>query len=149
MRSSPDLLAELTFDVWLPGKFGPQLGAIDSDGRTWERTVASLLYRPGFTRRQGPGNHTLFGMLSASGVEHEIDGAAHGWRDAVIVECKATEGGVSKADAALFRVNGGNVSTTRLAINSANCVIACWPSGVFSRVRSARLLNGFHGMGAF
>ena len=66
--------------------------------------VASLLYRPGFSRRQGPGNHTLFGALSASGVEHEIDGAADGWRGCVMVECKATETGISKGDVALFHI---------------------------------------------
>lgn len=102
MRSSLDLLAEFTLDVWLVAKFAPQLGHAAPDGRTWERTVASLLYRPGFTRRQGPGNHTLFGSLSASGVEHEIDGAADGWRGSVIVECKAASGGITKADVALF-----------------------------------------------
>lgn len=104
VRSSLDLLAEFTLDVWLAAKFGPQLGGAASEGRAWERMVASLLYRPGFTRRQGPRNHTLFGAVSASGVEHEIDGAADGWRGSVIVECKATEGGISKGDAALFHV---------------------------------------------
>src|SRR6266849_2349171 len=102
LRRSLDLLAEFTFDVWLVAKFSPQLVGIALEGRTWERTVAGLLYRPGFTRRQGPGNHSLFGSLSASGVEHELDGAADGWRGSVIVECKAPEGGISKADAALF-----------------------------------------------
>src|SRR6516164_8165878 len=104
MPASLDLLADFTFDVWLAAKFAPQLAGIGRDGRAWERMVASLLYRPGFTRRQGPGNHTLFGVLSASGVEHEIDGAADGWRGSVIIECKATEGGISKADAALFHI---------------------------------------------
>ena len=85
-------------------KFAPQLGGAGPDGRTWERTVAGLLYRPGFTRRQGPGNNTLFGTPSASGVVHEIDGAADGWRGSVIVECKATEGGITKGDVALFHI---------------------------------------------
>jgi hypothetical protein len=102
--SSLDLLAEFTLDVWLQAKYAPRPGGVGPDGRTWERTVAGLLYRPGFTRRQGPGYHTLLGTLSASGVEHEIDGAADGWRGSVIVECKTTEGGISKADAALFHV---------------------------------------------
>lgn len=72
------------------------------DGRTWERTVSGLLYRPGFTRRQGPGSLTLFGSPSASGVNHEIDGAADGWRGTVIVESKAITGGISKGDVAIF-----------------------------------------------
>jgi hypothetical protein len=104
-------------DVWLAAKFAP-LGSVGLDGRTWERTVAGLLYRPGFTRRQGPGNHTLFGVLSASGVEHEIDGAADGWLGSVIVECKATEGGISKADAALFHVKVMDFYQRKVAIAS-------------------------------
>ena len=64
--------------------------------------MAGLLYRPGFTRRQGPGNLSLFGSASASGVRHEIDSAADGWRGSFIVECKATAGGICKADVAVF-----------------------------------------------
>lgn len=102
LRSSLDLLADFTLDVWLVARFAPPLGGAVLEGRAWERTVAGLLYRPGFTRRQGPGNHSLFGSVSASGVRHEIDGAADGWRGSFIVECKATMGGISKGDAALF-----------------------------------------------
>ena len=74
-----------------------------------ERTVAGLLYRPGFTRRQGPGNQCLFGSASASGVRHELDGAADGWRGSFIVECKATAGGITKGDAALFSFQGNGL----------------------------------------
>ncbi len=102
MPQSLDLLAEFTLDVWLLAKFSLQLGGEMLEGRTWERTVAGLLYRPGFTRRQGPGNLSLFGSRSASGVSHEIDSAADSWRGSFILECKATAGGISKADAALF-----------------------------------------------
>ncbi len=97
-----DLLADFTFDVWLVARYAPQLGGLVLDGRTWERTVAGLIHRPGFTRRQGPGSVTLFGSASASGVHHEIDGAGDGWRGSFIVECKATTDGITKADAALF-----------------------------------------------
>ena len=72
------------------------------EGRSWERAVAGLLHRPGFTGRQGPGTHTLFGSLSASGVPHEIDGAANGGYGSIIMECKATGGGITKADVAVF-----------------------------------------------
>ena len=102
LNSSLDLLAEFTLDVWLVARFAPQLSGTALAGRTWERTVASFLYRPGLTRRQGPGHDSLFGRVSASGVRHEIDGAADGWLGSLIVECKATEAGISKADAALF-----------------------------------------------
>jgi hypothetical protein len=102
MHRSLDLLADFTLDVWLVSKYAPQLGGLVLDGRTWERTVAGLMHRPGFTRRQGPGSLTLFGSTSASGVSHEIDGAADSRRGSLIVECKATADGISKADAALF-----------------------------------------------
>jgi hypothetical protein len=97
-----NLLAELTLDVWLIAKFAPQAGIALLTGRTWERTVSGLLYRPGFTRRQGPGCVTLFGYPSASGVNHEIDGAADGWRGSVIIESKAVAGGIAKGDVTLF-----------------------------------------------
>src|SRR5207237_9634635 len=102
MNSSLDLLAEFTLDVWLMARFAPRLSGVALEGRAWERTVAGLLYRPGLIRREGPGSRSLFGSVSASGVRHEIDGAADGWRGSFIVECKATGGGITKADAALF-----------------------------------------------
>jgi hypothetical protein len=52
VRSSLDLLAEFTLDVWLAAKFAPQTESVRHDGRAWERMVAGMLYRPGFTRRQ-------------------------------------------------------------------------------------------------
>jgi hypothetical protein len=119
LRRSLDLLAEFTLDVWLAAKFAPQLEGVGPDGRTWERTVAGLLYRPGFSRRQGPGNHTLFGVLSASGVEHEIDGAADGWRGCVIVECKATDGGITKGDVALFHIKVMDFYQKRIATSGS------------------------------
>lgn len=97
-----NLLAELTLDAWLIARFGPQSGITLLTGRTWERTVSGLLYRPGFARRQGPGSVTLFGYPSASGMNHEIDAAADGWRGSVIVECKAVGDGIAKGDVALF-----------------------------------------------
>ena len=119
MNSSLDLLADFTLDVWLVARFAPQLSGTAPAGRAWERTVAGLLYRPGFTRRQGPGNHSLFGSVSASGVRHEIDGAADGWRGSFIVECKATGGGISKADAALFHFKVMDFYQRKIATASA------------------------------
>jgi hypothetical protein len=66
-------------------------------------------------RRQGPGNQLLFGSPSASGVRHEIDGAADGWNGRVIVECKATADGISKADAALFHYKMMDFYHTKIA----------------------------------
>ena len=88
--------------MWLVARYAPRFGQPLLDGQSWQRTVAGLLYRPGFTRRQGPGSLTLFGSASASGVNHEIDGAAASRRGSFIVECKATAGGITKGDAALF-----------------------------------------------
>jgi hypothetical protein len=102
LSRSLQLLAEFTLDAWLLAKFAPQAGVTLLDGRTWERAVSGLLYRPGLTRRQGPGSLTLLGSPSASGVNHEIDGAADGWRGTVIVESKALSGGISKGDLAVF-----------------------------------------------
>ena len=119
MNSSLDLLADFTLDVWLVAHFAPQLSGTAPAGRAWERTVAGLLYRPGFTRRQGPGNNSLFGSVSASGVRHEIDGAADGWRGSFIVECKATGGGISKADAALFHFKVMDFYQRKIATASA------------------------------
>ena len=102
MPISLDLLAEFTLDAWLIARFSGQLGGTTPDGGAWQRAVAGLLHRPGLTRRQGPGSLTLFGLTSASGVAHEIDAAADSWRGCFIIECKATAGGISKADVALF-----------------------------------------------
>jgi hypothetical protein len=102
LLQSLDLLAEFTLDAWLVAKFSPQLGGPTLDGRSWERAITGLLYRPGFSRRQGPGSLSLFSLPSSSGARHEIDGAANSRRGSIILECKATAGGITKADAALF-----------------------------------------------
>ena len=125
MSRSLQLLAEFTLDAWLVAKFAPQSGGAILDGRTWERTVSGLLYRPGFTRRQGPGCLTLFGSPSASGVNHEIDGAADGWRGTVIVESKAIAGGISKGDVALFHYKVMDYYQKKIATASAE---NWWPT---------------------
>jgi len=102
LPGSLDLLADFALDVWLMARYSEQLRGEPFDGEAWQRAIAGLLYRPAFTRRQGPGSVTLLGLTSASGVPHEIDGAADGWRGCFILECKTTAGGISKADAALF-----------------------------------------------
>jgi hypothetical protein len=97
-----DLLAEFALDAWLLARFSPRIAGTALDGRAWERMVAGLLHRPGFTRRQGPGSLNLFGSRTLSGARHEIDAAADSWRGLLVVECKATGGGITKSDAAIF-----------------------------------------------
>jgi hypothetical protein len=97
----PNVLTGFALEAWLVARFAPRLRA-GLDGRTWERTVAVLLHRPGLARRQGPGSLSLFGGPSLSGARHEIDGAASSRQGSAIVECKATGGGITKGDAAIF-----------------------------------------------
>jgi hypothetical protein len=99
---SIELLADFALDAWLVASYAPRLDGRELDGRSWERIVAGLLHRPGLSQRQGPGRLTLFGSSSASGVEHEIDGAANSGRGAIVIECKATASGITKGDVALF-----------------------------------------------
>ena len=137
--------AECTLDAWRVAKFAQQSGGAKLDGRTWERTVSGLLYRPGFTRRQGPGCLTLFGSPSASGVNHEIDGAADGWRGTVIVESKAIGGGISKGDVALFHYKVMDYYQKKIAMASAE---NWWPtlcsatiSGAHRRLKAVRIVS--------
>ena len=98
----PDALAELALDAWLLGQVGRSSSGALVDGRVWERAVANLLWRPGFSHRQGPGTTILFGFCPGSGIRHEIDAAAASRDGSVILECKSQRSGISKADAALF-----------------------------------------------
>jgi hypothetical protein len=97
-----DLLAEFALDAWLIARFSPRIAGTALDGRMWESMVAGLLHRPGFTRHQGPGTLNLFGSRALAGARHEIDAAADSWRGLFMVECKATMGGITKSDAAIF-----------------------------------------------
>lgn len=132
-----NLLADFALDVWLLAKFAPKLAGVTLDGRMWERAVTSLLYRPGFTRRQGPGNLSLFGKSTASGVSHEIDGAADNWRGSIIVECKAVAGGISKSDAAVFHFKVMDYYQNKI---TTTAVEKWWPilCGATSSATSAR-----------
>jgi hypothetical protein len=91
-----DPLTSFCFDAWLlcshaqPGVDGLP------DGRLWERAVAGVLTTAGFHHRQGPGQTTLLGFQSSSGVGHELDavgrmlGRRTGlWDKTVILESKA------------------------------------------------------------
>jgi hypothetical protein len=75
--------------MYLLARFHP-----DADwrhGRLWERWLAETLGPGGWTR-QGPGSLTLFGRRSASGLRHEIDGAAAVESWTLMYEAKAYSG---------------------------------------------------------
>jgi hypothetical protein len=100
VRSIPQPVASLTQEAFLLARYaGPQDGR--PGGRAWERAASSLLVRPGLSRRQHAGTLGLFGRESASGVQHELDGAGQGDHAAVWLECKARET-LNKADIAVF-----------------------------------------------
>src|SRR5690349_14235370 len=98
-----DLLAEISLDAFLAGRYcfdGPGL----PEGRAWERSIATLLHRPGLSRHQEAGFTTLFGTRSLSGCGHELDAAANGWRGCYLIECKAQGCGVDKSEVATFEL---------------------------------------------
>ena len=96
------VLTSLTFDAWLLATYAaPGSGGLP-DGRAWERAVSDSLVHPGIWRRQHAGLTNLFGSRSASGVRHELDGAADGPAGRVIVEAKARSDKLTKADVAVF-----------------------------------------------
>jgi hypothetical protein len=92
-------LATISLDLWLLAQRAPE--TLLPDGHSFQRAVADLLRRPGLRCVQHAGFHTLWGLRSASGAAHELDGAARGARAAYLVEAKATNH-VDKADLAVF-----------------------------------------------
>jgi len=101
MVTEHDPLGRITLDAYLIARHSA-LNKLLPDGRAWERAAVQLLSGPGLDSRQTAGLTTLFGSKGASGCEHEIDGAARGWKGRLIVEAKAKVSGINKADIALF-----------------------------------------------
>lgn len=100
MTSIPQPVASLAQEAFLLARYGgPQEGR--PGGRAWERAASGLLLRPGLARRQHAGTLGLFGRGSASGAQHELDGAGQGDRAAVWLECKARQA-LDKSDVAVF-----------------------------------------------
>ena len=97
-------LADITLDAHLLAKHAASVSGSLPDGRAWEKVIGQLLCRPGLACRQYAGLTTLFGVNSASHCPHELDGAASGWRGRVILEAKSKNGGITKADVAVFRL---------------------------------------------
>ncbi len=103
MAQDHSLFASITLDAHLLARHAAINGPLP-DGRVWERVIGQLLCGPGLACRQDAGFTTLFGVNSASHCPHELDGAASGWRGRVILEAKSKNGGISKADVAVFRM---------------------------------------------
>ena len=101
-RTINPTLASLTMDAFLLARFaGP--GGRCPTGRAWERAVAGLLWRPGLIRRQHAGMLGLFGRGSASGAQHELDGAGQGHEIGAWLEAKACSV-LDKSHVAVFHV---------------------------------------------
>lgn len=100
MTTIPQPVASLAQDAFLLARYGGPQG-VRPGGRAWERAVSGLLVRPGLARRQHAGTLGLFGRRSASGAQHELDGAGQGDYAAVWLESKAREA-LDKADVAMF-----------------------------------------------
>lgn len=115
--ASLDLLAKVALDAYLLARYGSPGGRMP-DGRSWERAVAELLWRPGLSRRQSAGGVDLLGRGSGSGCRHEIDACASGWAGHLTLECKAKIGGIHKGDVAVFVMKTmdfycGNIETAQ------------------------------------
>lgn len=100
MREVPQPVASFTQEAFLLARYAGQHDG-RPEGRAWERAASSLLVRPGLVRRQHAGTLGLFGRGSASGAQHELDGAGQGDYAAIWLECKAREK-LNKADVAVF-----------------------------------------------
>lgn len=96
----PWLVASVAQEAFLLARYaGPQDGP--PGGRAWERAMSGLLIRSGLGRRQHAGALGLFGRGSASGTQHELDGAGQGDGVALWLECKARRT-LDKSDVAVF-----------------------------------------------
>jgi hypothetical protein len=96
-------------------------------GRAWEQEVSSLLWRPGFNRRQHAGTLGLFGRGSASGAGHEIDGAGHGPDSGIWVEAKAGAS-IGNADVALFRFKCDDLYMANVRLDpTRTAAVRWWP----------------------
>jgi len=101
VNAIPPQLSGFCLDCFLLARYAPPGLAGRPDGRAWEQAVSSLLWRPGLHRRQHAGTVGLFGVGSASGASHEVDGAGHGPTVGIWIESKARST-LRKADVAVF-----------------------------------------------
>jgi hypothetical protein len=101
--TTPDWLARYAEAMYLLARFCPPGPAGWRAGRGWERSALAAFKAAGASVCQGPGNLTLFGRGSTSGVSHEIDGAGAGRGWTLMHEAKAYSGrGPSKEELFCF-----------------------------------------------
>ncbi len=128
----PGALASFCRDCFLLARYTPTRQAGSRLGREWERAVSSMLWRPGWPRRQHAGTLDLFGLQPASGAEHELDGAAIGLQGGVWLEAKASSG-VTKADVAVFDLKCRDLYIAAVGRDPARAVASRWWPVLVSR----------------
>lgn len=121
----PRVIADFCRDCFLLARYAPPVTEGVSDGKAWERAVENLIWRPTFTRRQRAGTFGLFGMGSASGVEHELDGVGHGPEAGVWVEAKA-RAALGKGDVALFELKCRDLYVEAIRRDPPSTTAARW-----------------------
>ena len=101
--TTPEWLTLYAEAMYLLARFRPSVPAGWRAGRWWEQTALAAMKVTGAHACQGPGNLTLFGRGSASGVSHETDGAGAGRGWTLMHEAKAYSGrGPSKEELLCF-----------------------------------------------
>lgn len=134
--AAPAELAGFCRDCFLLARYAPPGEGGRPGGRAWEQAVASLLWRPGISRRQYAGTIGLFGSGSASGARHEIDGAGHGPTTGIWVEAKARTT-LDKSDIATFDMKCFDLYTSAAKQHPrATRSAAWWPVFVSSEPAS-------------
>jgi hypothetical protein len=98
-----DMVADFSEAAYLLARFHPPALTGAAGGRVWERWAVETLGDSGAWVRQGPGQLKLFGIRSASGLCHELDGCGARGSTTAILETKAVGArGPSKEDVMFF-----------------------------------------------
>lgn len=71
-------------------------------GHAWQTFIQKALHSYDAMATQGPYNLQLFGMASASGARHELDGAAGALHATILTEAKDLQQGITKDDICIF-----------------------------------------------
>lgn len=136
-----DLLHEFCRDCFLLARASWAGPDSQPPGRDWEQAVGSLLWRPGFNRRQFAGTIGLFGHRSASGSSYELDAAALGPSAGVWVEAKS-KATVSRQDVAYFRLKCDDLYLEALRHEVKRAAKARWWPVLVSSEPVSRAVRG-------